>query len=261
MYDEVKREVAIGNRVLAHIGLATGITVSLGHVSRRVPEAPDHFVVKGRGYAVDALPAVRASQMVVCDLDANRIEAPPGATQCYEVMIHAGIYRARPEVQSVVHVHPRYAVLMSVLGEPLVPMCQEGSELVRTPVPLWPHSRLVVTREDGDGLASVMGASPVALLLGHGAVAAGGSIPEVIAAMYGLEEQARMNYLAVAVAGSGHRAVPEALLEEQDRSPGFYQLEHFARDLPAEQRDNPHRPVALGPYPFWASEVEAGVDD
>ena len=52
--DEVKREVAVANRVLAEMGLATHILASLGHASLRVPNQPDLFVVKGRGYATDA---------------------------------------------------------------------------------------------------------------------------------------------------------------------------------------------------------------
>ena len=116
VFEEFKREVAIGNRVLWHIGLAEGITLSLGHVSLRVPDHPDRFIVKGRGYAVDALPAMKADDMIVCDLDGNMIEGPPGGTQCYEVKIHSAIYKNHPDIKSVVHVHPRYTVLMSVLA-------------------------------------------------------------------------------------------------------------------------------------------------
>jgi ribulose-5-phosphate 4-epimerase/fuculose-1-phosphate aldolase len=160
-FEDVKREVAIGNRVLSHIGLADGITLSLGHVSLRVPGHPDRFIVKGRGYAVDALPAMKAADMIVCDLDGNKIEGPPGGTQCYEVKIHSAIYKNHPEIDSVVHVHPRYTVLMSVLQQTLVPMCQEGANLVTGPIPVWPHSRLVSTDEDGEGLSATIGDSPV----------------------------------------------------------------------------------------------------
>ena len=57
--DDVKREVAIANRILSHVGLATGVLVSLGHASFRVPSDPGLFIVKGRGYAIDALPLMQ----------------------------------------------------------------------------------------------------------------------------------------------------------------------------------------------------------
>src|SRR5487761_1892415 len=261
-FEDTKREVAIGNRVLSHIGLADGITLSLGHVSLRVPDNPDRFIVKGRGYAVDALPAMKAADMIVCDLDGNMVEGPPGGTQCYEVKIHSAIFKNNPEIKSVVHVHPRYTVLMSVLQQELVPMCQEGSNLVESPIPVWPHSRLVSTDEDGEGLSATIGESPVALLIGHGAVATGASISQSIANVYTLEEQAKMNYMALVAMGVDYPRISAELLEENAHNPGFWELPHFQSDLAAGTTGNPHRPPqggASGPYKYWASLVEDGV--
>ena len=56
--DEVKYQVAVANRILAETGLSTHILASLGHASMRVPNQPDLFVVKGRGYKMDALAVV-----------------------------------------------------------------------------------------------------------------------------------------------------------------------------------------------------------
>ena len=56
---DVKYQVAVANRVLWALGLATGVTASLGHASLRMPGQPDRFVVKGRGYKMDALAAMR----------------------------------------------------------------------------------------------------------------------------------------------------------------------------------------------------------
>src|SRR6266567_6481670 len=130
---DVKRDVAIANRVLWATGLCTGITASLGHASMRLPDRPDRFLVKGRGYKMDALAAMLPQDMVTCDLDGNLVDGPPGATQCFEVKMHSWMYKLYPSVQSVVHVHPRYTVLMSTLGQTLKPMCQEGIELVARP--------------------------------------------------------------------------------------------------------------------------------
>src|SRR5438093_6388371 len=119
--DEAKRDVAIANRILTELGLATGIRASLGHASMRIPGDPNHFLVKGRGYRIDVLTRMRPEEMVTCDLDGNWVDGPAGSMQCHEVKIHSCIYQARPDVQSVVHVHPKYTVLMSVLGKTLVP--------------------------------------------------------------------------------------------------------------------------------------------
>src|ERR671926_1470809 len=120
-YDEVRRQAAVGTRMLVAFGLSTGVRASLGHVSVRVPNEPDKFVVKGRGYRLDTLARMRPEDLVVCDLEANLVDGPPEIVPCTEVKIHSCIYQARPDVQSVVHVHPKFTVLLSVLGRPIRP--------------------------------------------------------------------------------------------------------------------------------------------
>ena len=175
--DEVKEQVAIGNRILAELGLATGITASLGHASMRLPSDPEHFVVKGRGYDIDALAKMRASDMVTCNLDAFKVDGPPGSSQPREVKMHSCIYKARPEVQSVVHIHPRYVVLMSVLEQPLMPICQEGIQMVREPLPVYPHVKTVWSDDEGTEVARLMGSAPAIILPGrpHGATTGPGT--------------------------------------------------------------------------------------
>ena len=67
--EDVKREVATANRVLANLGLAAGLTAALGHASMRVPSEPNHFFVKGREYEFDALAIMETDDMVMCDTE------------------------------------------------------------------------------------------------------------------------------------------------------------------------------------------------
>lgn len=228
--DDTRRQVAIANRILADVGLAVGVTAALGHASMRLPSDPDKFLVKGREYAVDALAVMRPEDMVLCDTEGFLVEARPGLTQCSEVKIHSCIYKTRPDVQSVVHVHPRYTVLMSALGETLVPMCQEGIELVRHPLPVYPHVKTIQSDEEGMDLAGLLGNQKVILLQGHGAVTTGKTLAESVMSMVQLEEQARMNYLAYCAAGPGHARVPDELIDEMTDRPPLHELPHF-RDV------------------------------
>jgi L-fuculose-phosphate aldolase len=201
---DVRPQVASANRVLAQTGMAVGVLASLGHASMRLPDNPDRFITKGRGYAVDALALMEADDMVVCDLGANLVEGPPGVTQVSEVMLHACIFRTRPDVQAVVHVHPRFATVLSVLGGDIVPMCNEGNVLVRDPLPVYPHARLIVSEADGMDVAGVLGDGRAMLLRGHGAITVGSSLEDAVVGMLELEEQARMNWYARCAAGPDH---------------------------------------------------------
>jgi ribulose-5-phosphate 4-epimerase/fuculose-1-phosphate aldolase len=228
---DVKYQVAIANRILAELGLATGVTASLGHASWRVPNQPDTFVVKGRGYEIDALALMRPEEMVVCDLEGFKIDGPPGSTQCREVKMHSCVYKSRPDVMSVTHIHPRYTILMTVLEATLVPMCQEGIQLVRNPLPVYPHVKTVWSEEEGQEVAKLLGNSPAILLKGHGATTVGTRLEESVMRMLHLEEQAKMNYLAYSVAGANHPRIPDEHIDEMTNRTPYRELPHFREEV------------------------------
>src|SRR5438045_3582708 len=192
----IKREVAIANRILSEVGLASGVRASLGHASMRLPSDPNLFLVKGRGYRADIISRMRPEEMVTCDLEGNWVDGPAGSTQCHEIKMHSCIYKLRPDVQSVVHVHPKYTTIMSTLQKSIVPIVQEGANLVDKPLPIYPHTKTVTTEREGQEVAKLLGSGKAVLLLGHGAATAGASLQDSIMTMILLEHQAEMNYHA-----------------------------------------------------------------
>ncbi len=212
--DEVKEQVATANRMLAEFGLSSHILASLGHVSMRVPNEPDLFVVKGRGNAVDALAVVKPEEMIVVNMEGEMQDGPKGTSPCYEVKMHSCIMREKPDVQAVVHVHPRFTVVMSLLGIPLQPMCNEGAPLVRNEIPVYPHSRLILSEADGMGVVNAIGDSPAVLLRGHGAATTGRNMEAAVMTMLQLEEQARMNWYAYCAVGKDYKGIPVEELDE-----------------------------------------------
>ena len=252
---DVKYDVAIANRVLWATGLSAGITAALGHASLRVPGQPDRFVVKGRGYSFDALSHMRPEDMVICDIDGNYIEGPPGSTQCFEVKMHSSIFKLYPDVQSVVHVHPRHTVLLSTLGKIIKPMCQEGIELVRRPLPVYPHVKTVVTDEEGMEVARLIEGYPAVLLQGHGATTTGESLEQSVMRMLHLEEQARMNFWALSAVGSDYASVPEASIDEMTNRGNMAELPHFREPFAAARGT----PRVNGVWQYYVEQVSAGL--
>jgi L-fuculose-phosphate aldolase len=212
--DELKYQVAIGSRILNLTGLASGVRASMGHVSLRDPNDPNRFIVKGRGYDIDVLSRMQPRDMVVCNLDGYLLDGPLGVLQCNEVMIHASVFKARPEVNSVVHAHPSFCVMMTVMGIPLVPMVLEGLRLVRKPLPVYPHTALITSAAQGQEMAQCLGAARAVHLFGHGVTTVGTTIEESVTAMVQLEHQAQMNYHACAIAGPDHPRIPDNLIDE-----------------------------------------------
>jgi len=252
---DVKRDVAIANRVLWATGLCTGVTTSLGHASMRLPDRPDRFLVKGRGYKMDALAAMRPEEMITCDLEGNRIDGPPGATQCFEVKMHSWMYKLYPEVQSVVHVHPRHTVLMSTLGQTLKPMCQEGIELVARPLPMYPHTKTVVTDEEGEEVGRLIAGYKAVLLQGHGATTIGASLEEAVMNMLQLEEQARMNFQALSALGPGYPSLPQANIDEMRNRTPMGELPHFRESFAAAKG----QPRVGGVWQYYTAQVSRDI--
>ncbi len=202
--DDVKREVVLANRMLFEMGLADGSTVERGHASMRLPGQPDRFVIKGLGPALSLL---KEDDLVICDLEGFKMDGPKELNLPNEVKMHSCILRERPDVQSVVHVHPRFTVLMSVLQANIWPMCLEGMAMFRDPLPVFPHPRLIIREEDGAEVAKLMGNAKAILLQGHGAATAGADLEEAVINMLHLEEQARMNYYAYTAMGPDHPTI------------------------------------------------------
>lgn len=209
--DDLMHEVALANRMLFEMGLADSSTIERGHVSFRLPGQPDRFVIKGLG---PALSVTYEEHMVVVDMNGFKVGGPREMNLPNEVKMHSCILRERPDINSVVHVHPRYTVLMSVLQEQLGPMCIEGMQLFAKPLPMFPSPRLIIREEDGAEVAKLLGDHDAILLQGHGAATAGADMEDAITNMLHLEEQARLNYLAFCALGPDHAVIkPEQMAD------------------------------------------------
>ncbi len=237
--DDVKHEVVIANRMLYETGLADGLTIERGHVSMRLPGQPDRFVIKGLGPALSVL---GPDDLLVCDLEGFKTEGPKELNVPNEVKMHSCILRERPDVASVVHVHPRFAVLMSVLQVDLGPMCIEGMQLFSKPLPVFPSPRLIIREEDGVEVAKLMGDADAILLQGHGAATAGVDMEDAVMNMLYLEEQARMNWYAYCAAGPKHATITAE------------QTAEFGANMRA-MREQPHLKPEVAPTPRKPSGV------
>jgi ribulose-5-phosphate 4-epimerase/fuculose-1-phosphate aldolase len=129
-------------------------------------------------------------------------------------MIHASVFRARPDVKSVVHAHPPFSVMLTVLGIPIVPMVLEGIRQVREPIPVYPHTALVTSEAHGREMAECLGKANAVHLFGHGVTTVGATIEQAVLGMVQIEHQAQMNYYACSIAGPDHARIPDALIDE-----------------------------------------------
>jgi ribulose-5-phosphate 4-epimerase/fuculose-1-phosphate aldolase len=127
----------------------------------------------------------------------------------------------------VVHVHPRFIVLLTTLGQPIKPMCQEGIQLVRQPLPMYPHVKTIQTNAEGMEVATLLEGYNALLRRGHGTTTSGKDLEGAVMHMLQVEEQARMHYYALSVLGPNYPSIPEALIAGMSGRTPLAELPHF----------------------------------
>jgi ribulose-5-phosphate 4-epimerase/fuculose-1-phosphate aldolase len=196
---QIIEDLVVGNRILATEGILDG----MGHISVRSDQRPDRFYLSR-----DLAPAlVTAADLVEYDLEGNSMETP--VRQGYqERFIHALIYKARPDVMSVVHSHTPSILPFADSSVPLRPMYHMASFLLPG-VPIFEIRRvnravgmLVNSIATGSALANTLGDKAVALLRGHGAVIVGPNIPEAVSRAIFLDVNARVQLQATTLGGT-----------------------------------------------------------
>ena len=145
--------------------------------------------------AASARGALTTNDIVAVDLDGNLVEG--SARPPLEFHIHSEIYRVRPDVQAVMHTHPRWSTFLTMVGAPYRAVYAQGALLGDIPLVDSPLS--VNTRPMGERIAAALGAGPAVLLKSHGAVVAGSDLVQCFALTAYLEENAYRQYMAMQI--------------------------------------------------------------
>ena len=177
-----------------------------GHVSLRVPGDPTHFLMKPHSRGLDE---ITLENIVVCNLAGEKVGG--GGRRHSEVFIHSEIYKARPDVMSVIHTHPTHAVALSATGRPVLPISQPGVAFADG-VPYFTATiDLIRTPDMGQGVARALGPHKAVLLRNHGVAVVGASVEEATVLALLLEEACKIQLLAQASGGVGEVFAPDSI--------------------------------------------------
>ena len=191
-------DLVLANHILAN----EGIVDAFGHVSVRHSKNRSRYLL-----ARHVAPALVSTEDILeYDLDSNPISAKDKSPYL-ERFIHGEIYKARPDVMSVVHSHSPSVIPFSVSSVPLQPVFHmapfvvEGIPVFDTRVVPGPKQRLVASTEAGRLLAQTLGNHPAVLILGHGTAVVGTSLQIAVGRSIYLEMSARIQAQAIALGG------------------------------------------------------------
>jgi ribulose-5-phosphate 4-epimerase/fuculose-1-phosphate aldolase len=183
-------DLVAANRILYDQAVVDGF----GHVSVRHDKDPNRYLLS-RSMA----PAlVTRDDILEYDLDSAPVDAR-GRTSYLERFIHGELYKVRPDVIAIVHSHSPAVIPFADTAVPLRPM-NHIAGFLGAGVPVFeirdtagPATDMLIRNPSlGHALAATMGTHSVALMRGHGSVAAAQSIRHVVFRAVYTEVNARM---------------------------------------------------------------------
>lgn len=193
---QLRELVAQSCRVLGKLNLTKEPS---GHVSARLP-GQDKVLIKARGPEESGLRFVTARDIITVDLDGKKISGDDGLASPQEVFIHTWLYKTRPDVQCVVHVHPLTVVLFTICNKPLLPLFgaydPSGLRLAMGGLASYSRSITVSSEQLGQEFSQAMGDKRACLMRGHGITSVGASVEQATLTAIKLNELAEVNYRA-----------------------------------------------------------------
>jgi HCOMODA/2-hydroxy-3-carboxy-muconic semialdehyde decarboxylase len=176
---DLVEELVAANQIL----FDQGVVDAFGHISVRHDKRPDRFLL-ARNMAPSR---VTAEDIVEFTLDGEAVNAN-GRKVYLERFIHSEIYRARPDVVSVVHSHSHSIVPLSVVkgmrlkaifhmagfvgqGAPVFEIRDAGGDAT---------DLLISNNMLGEALARHFDGHDIVLMRGHGSTVVGGSVKQAV---------------------------------------------------------------------------------
>lgn len=198
-----QQKLALTCRILFDGGHDSGLA---GQITARIKQSGTYYTQQlGLGFD-----EISAANLLLVDENLNVLAGEGMANPANR--FHSWVYRARPDVNCIIHTHPLHSATLSMLEVPLevshmdlCPLFDDCAFLKE-----WPG--IPVGNEEGEIISKALGDKRAILLSHHGLLVAGGSIEEACVLALLFERAAKMQLLAMSAGVI--RPIPEALGKE-----------------------------------------------
>jgi autoinducer 2 (AI-2) kinase len=162
---DLRHEIVLTVNELYANGL---ITATGGNVSARIPESNELYITPSQLFKG----GLRPEMMVRVDLQGVAID-PDAPAQSSEQLLHCEVYRARPDVQAIIHAHPPHATILMLSGLPFLPITTEAAFLYDIP-----RVKFIMpgSKDLASAVTKALGKGAAVFMQNHGIVAVGSSL-------------------------------------------------------------------------------------
>jgi L-fuculose-phosphate aldolase len=196
---DISEKIMQAGKELYDKGLVKGTS---GNISARIPSAK-MFLIKPSGAHMGRL---KPEELVLVDLEGNKISGKRDVSA--ETPMHAAIYRARKDVQAVVHTHAPTATAFGIAGKEILPLQIEMFMLLPNGV------SIVSFKQPGSkALAEAVQKKVIecdaVILENHGIVTVGSTVEEACSLNEMVEEAAKIQLTVMMLSGGNVNSLVE----------------------------------------------------
>lgn len=198
-----RQKLALACRALFDQGHDSGLA---GQITARAEE-PGTYYTQRLGLGFDE---ITDANLLLVDEDLKVLDGDGMANPANR--FHSWIYRARPDVQCIVHTHAFHVAALAMLEVPLVVSQMDTTPLYDDCAFLAKWPGVPVGNEEGEIISAALGDKKAILLAHHGQIVAGASVEEACSLAVLIERAAKLQ-LAAMSAGT-IKELPEELARE-----------------------------------------------
>jgi len=189
---EARCQLAALYRLIAHYKMTDLIDT---HISLRVPEEPNHFLINRYGVIFDHM---RASDLVKIDHDGKIVESYDQGKKVNVAgfVIHSAIHHAKPHLDCVIHTHTADGVAVSAQKDGLLPISQHALKFYRR-LSYHDYEGIALSLEERERLINDLGNNKAMILRNHGLLAAGESVAHAFHEIFFLERACQIQIKAL----------------------------------------------------------------
>ena len=188
---EIRKNLAVAYRILARMGMDN---LTYTHLSARVP-GQDSFYIYPFGYLYSE---VTPASLLHVTFEGDVLEGSQEHYNPTGYALHSAIYRARPELNAIFHLHTTAGVAVSTMKSGLLPISQFALHFYNR-ISYHDYDCLVLdTYKAEDAMKKIIGDNKTIILRNHGTITCGTTIPEAFFYTHHLEEACKVQCLAMA---------------------------------------------------------------
>jgi ribulose-5-phosphate 4-epimerase/fuculose-1-phosphate aldolase len=153
------------------------------HITMRVPDAEDQFLINPYGLFFDE---ITASSLVKIDLQGRKVQDSPFEVNPAGFVIHSAIHAARHDARCVMHTHTLNGVAVSAQRAGLLPISQHSMFTLGS-LGYHDFEGPALNDDEKPRLVADLGDKSSLILRNHGLLTVGETVADAFVAMYYLE--------------------------------------------------------------------------